>query len=79
MLFGPDDLCGSRKDIVSVISFLSVRVEKKVSVSVGSVMVFLLNSTEWGTVTVIFLIEIIVLIPFQVFLMLFQLFSKYFV
>ena len=32
----------------------------------------------FGTVAVIFLIEITVLIPFQVFLMLFQLFSKYF-
>ena len=36
-------------------------------------MVRLLNSVEWGIVIVTFLIEIIVSIPFQVFVMLFQL------
>ena len=36
-------------------------------------MVLLLNSTEWGIVVVIILIEIIILIPFEVFGMLFQL------
>ena len=39
-------------------------------------MVLLWNSIEWDAVVVIFLIEIMVLIPFQVFLMFFQLFSK---
>ena len=52
---------------------------KDILIAVGSVMVLLLNSTEWGTVAVIFLIVIIVLIPFQVFLMLLQLFWKYLV
>ena len=32
MLFGPDDLCESREDIISNISFLSVGVKKKVFV-----------------------------------------------
>ena len=32
MLFGPDDLCESREDITSDISFLSVEVKKKVFV-----------------------------------------------
>ena len=29
MLFGPDDLCESRKDIIKDISFLSVGVKKR--------------------------------------------------
>ena len=32
MLFGPDNLGGSREDIISDISFLSVRAKKKVFV-----------------------------------------------
>ena len=32
MLFGPDDLCESREDIISNISILSVEVKKKVFV-----------------------------------------------
>ena len=46
---------------------------------VGFAMVLMLNAIEWGIVVVIYLIEIIVLIPFQVFLILFLLLSKYFV
>ena len=63
-------------------AFLAIEVKrllKALPITVGSVMVVLINSIEWGTVVVILLIEIIVLIPFQVFLLLFQLFSKYFV
>ena len=64
------------------VCFLSYRSEvviKTLLVAVGSVVVLLLNANEWGAAVVIFSIEIIVLIHFQVFLMLFQLFSKYFV
>ena len=64
------------------VCFLSYRSEvviKTLLVAVGSVVVLLLNAIEWGAAVVIFSIEIIVLIHFQVFLMLFQLFSKYFV
>ena len=62
--------------------FLAIKLKwllRSLLIAVGSVMVLLLNSVEWGTVAVIFLIKIIVLIPFQVSLMIFQLFSKYFV
>ena len=34
MLFGPDDLCDSKEDIIKDISFLSVGVKKKVFVFV---------------------------------------------
>ena len=45
--------------------------------AVGSVMVLLLNSIEQGIAVVIFLIGIIVLIPFQVFLMFKRLMFKF--
>ena len=46
---------------------------KKLLIAVGSVMALLLNSIKWGIAVVIFLAEIIVLIIFQVFLVLFKL------
>ena len=44
--------------------------------AVGSVMVLLLNSIEWGIIVVLILIETVALIPFQVFMMLLKLFWK---
>ena len=48
-------------------------------IALGSVVVLLLNSIEQEIVVIKFLIEIMVLMPFQLFLILFQLLSKYFV
>ena len=56
-----------------------VHVGVKTIITVGSVTVLLLNSIEIGILVVIFLIEIFVLISFQVFSILFQLFSNYLV
>ena len=63
------------------VCFLSYRIKvviKTILIAVGSVMVLLLKLIKLVIVVAMFSIEIIVLIPFKVFLMLFQLFSKYF-